>query len=87
VGGGAGGGEPGRVRVAGRALRALQPDPFSGFEGGYTNRMAGDDEARVRENYGASYERLAKVKRSWDPGNLFCLNLNVTPAGEAAAGS
>ena len=59
--------------------------PFSGFEGGYTNFMAGDDEVRVRENYGASYERLAKVKRSWDPGNLFRLNQNVQPAKGATA--
>lgn len=54
--------------------------PHSGFEGGYTNFMAADDERRVRENYGASYDRLAQVKARWDPDNVFHLNQNVTPA-------
>lgn len=55
--------------------------PHSGFEGGYTNFMAGDDERRVRANYGESYDRLAKIKRAWDPDNAFRLNQNVAPAG------
>lgn len=58
--------------------------PYSGFEAGYTNFMAGDDERRVRENYGASYDRLAVVKRTWDPDNVFRLNQNVQPAPAAA---
>ena len=57
--------------------------PFSGFEGGYTNFMEAEDQSRVRENYGPSYERLARVKAEWDPGNLFHLNQNIRP-GEAA---
>ncbi len=61
--------------------------PYSGFEGGYTNFMAADDQARVRENYGPSFERLRRVKAAWDPDNLFRLNQNVVPveAGAAAA--
>jgi len=54
--------------------------PFSGFEGGYTNFMEAEDQSRVRENYGPSYERLARVKAEWDPGNLFHLNQNIAPA-------
>jgi FAD/FMN-containing dehydrogenase len=54
--------------------------PYSGFEGTYTNFASSEDMSRVRENYGASYDRLAKVKRAWDPGNAFHLNQNVTPA-------
>lgn len=57
--------------------------PHSGYEGGYTNFMAADDEARVRENYGESYDRLAEIKARWDPENLFRLNQNVAPAGQA----
>jgi FAD/FMN-containing dehydrogenase len=54
--------------------------PHSGYEGGYTNFGAGDDDNRVKANYGASYEHLAEVKRRWDPGNLFRLNQNVEPS-------
>ncbi len=59
--------------------------PYSGFEGGYTNFMAADDQRRVRENYGASYDRLMDAKRHWDPRNVFRFNQNVTPAKEATA--
>lgn len=55
--------------------------PHSGFEGGYTNFMAADDQHRVRENYGSSYDRLARIKAAWDPDNLFRLNQNIEPAG------
>jgi FAD/FMN-containing dehydrogenase len=47
--------------------------------GGYINFMADDDQGRVRENYGANYERLLSVKRKYDPGNLFHMNQNIKP--------
>jgi FAD/FMN-containing dehydrogenase len=47
--------------------------------GGYINFMADDDQGRVRENYGANYERLLSIKRTYDPGNLFHLNQNIKP--------
>lgn len=55
--------------------------PHSGYEGGYTNFMAGDDQDRVRENYGGNYDRLMEVKNRWDPDNVFHLNQNIEPAG------
>jgi FAD/FMN-containing dehydrogenase len=42
--------------------------------------MADDDGARVQDNYRGHYQRLAKVKRAYDPGNLFHLNQNIRPA-------
>jgi hypothetical protein len=55
--------------------------PYSGFEGGYTNFMEAEDQARVKQNYGPTYARLAEVKATWDPDNLFRLNQNIVPAG------
>jgi FAD/FMN-containing dehydrogenase len=48
-------------------------------EGGYVNFMAGDDQDRVKANYGPNYDRLVQVKRTYDPDNLFHLNQNIQP--------
>jgi FAD/FMN-containing dehydrogenase len=48
--------------------------------GGYVNFASGDDQPKVRDNFGAGYDRLAQVKRRYDPANLFHLNQNITPA-------
>ena len=53
--------------------------PYS-EEGGYVNFMADDDSGRVRSNYRQNYDRLAEVKKQYDPINLFCLNQNIVPA-------
>ena len=56
--------------------KALQP-----FAGGlYVNDMSHDDVDRVSTAYGANYARLATLKRTYDPDNLFRLNANITPA-------
>ncbi|MFG2025480.1 BBE domain-containing protein [Streptomyces sp. NPDC048825] len=41
--------------------------------------MDADDQDRVRANYRQNYDRLASVKRRYDPGNLFRLNHNIAP--------
>ena len=52
----------------------------------YLNFVGDEGEARVRAGYGAgSYERLARVKAEWDPGNLFRASGNVPPAAVAIA--
>jgi len=49
-------------------------------EGGYINFMADDDQDRIRANYKGNYNRLAEIKRRYDPGNLFRHNQNIAPA-------
>ncbi|MFC7724693.1 FAD-binding oxidoreductase [Nocardioides sp. GCM10028917] len=48
-------------------------------EGGYVNFMAEDDQSRIRANYRGNYDRLAEVKRRYDPDNLFRHNQNIQP--------
>ena len=54
--------------------------PHSGGDGGYVNFMSSDDDHRAPANYGANYERLAAVKATYDPDNLFHINQNIVPA-------
>jgi FAD/FMN-containing dehydrogenase len=48
-------------------------------DGAYVGFMGDEGEARVREAYpGSTWDRLAEIKRRYDPTNLFRLNQNVT---------
>jgi hypothetical protein len=47
--------------------------------GGYVNFMGTDDQGKVQDNYGANYQRLVAVKRTYDPDNFFHLNQNIDP--------
>lgn len=54
--------------------------PHAGSVGSYVNFMSEYDETRVRESYGAAkYGRLAAIKRTYDPANVFHLNANIRP--------
>ncbi|MER6951015.1 FAD-binding oxidoreductase [Nonomuraea sp. NPDC000554] len=44
------------------------------------NHLADEGSEGVRRAYGDNYQRLAHIKRTWDPDNLFRLNQNVPPA-------
>ena len=56
---------------------ALEPFTTGGV---YVNYLGNEGEERVRAAYGANYDRLAAIKASYDPDNLFRLNQNITPA-------
>jgi len=49
--------------------------------GAYVNMMMDDEgQDRVRAAYRHNYERLAEVKRQYDPDNFFHVNQNIKPA-------
>ena len=48
--------------------------------GVYVNFLTADETDRVGSAYGPSYNRLAQVKRKYDPKNLFRVNQNIKPA-------
>jgi FAD/FMN-containing dehydrogenase len=48
--------------------------------GNYVNfQTADEDRARIQASYGSNYERLAQIKRRYDPANLFHTNRNIEP--------
>lgn len=46
---------------------------------GYINFMSGDDQVNIKSNYRQNYDRLVKVKKTYDPDNFFHLNQNIVP--------
>ena len=48
--------------------------------GAYVNFMMEEGQERVQATYRGNYDRLARVKAQYDPGNVFNVNQNIVPA-------
>jgi len=69
-------GAPARARTE-QFWQSLRPYA----DGAYVNFLGDEGEQRIHEAYPPStYERLAALKKRYDPTNMFHLNQNITPA-------
>ena len=59
------------------SFAALEPHLAGGA---YSNFMDDDETDSAARAYGATLERLAGIKRAYDPENVFSLNQNITPS-------
>jgi FAD/FMN-containing dehydrogenase len=60
---------------------ALHPHSMGGA---YVNFLMDEGQDRVRATYRDNYQRLAAVKRHYDPDNVFHVNQNIHPLHKAA---
>jgi FAD/FMN-containing dehydrogenase len=56
-----------------QAMRSYSP------RGADINIMPDEGQDRVQESYQSNYDRLVRIKRTYDPINLFRLNQNIKP--------
>jgi hypothetical protein len=47
--------------------------------GAYVNMMMDEGQERVRASYRGNYDRLAEIKATYDPDNVFRVNQNIVP--------
>ena len=76
--------EPGLLAADRDWARQVWQDllPYAPGTGSYVNFMTDYEADRVRATYGPDkYQRLARIKAQYDPGNVFHRNPNITPAG------
>lgn len=48
--------------------------------GAYSNFMMDEGQERVQASYKHNYERLLRIKKAYDPNNLFRVNQNIKPS-------
>jgi hypothetical protein len=48
--------------------------------GAYVNFMMDEGQERIRASFRGNYERLAQIKKKYDPKNFFRVNQNIQPA-------
>lgn len=49
--------------------------------GAYLNFIMNEGQDRIKASYKGNYERLTKIKKKYDPNNLFRVNQNILPEG------
>jgi len=47
--------------------------------GAYVNMMMDEGQERIRASYRDNYDRLARIKATYDPDNVFRVNQNIQP--------
>jgi FAD/FMN-containing dehydrogenase len=47
--------------------------------GAYLNFIMDEGQERIKESYLHNYDRLQKIKKKYDPNNLFRVNQNIIP--------
>jgi hypothetical protein len=52
----------------------------------YVNNLGDEGPGRVQAAYGENYPRLAAIKRTYDPDNLFRANQNIDPSMDTGNG-
>jgi len=78
--------DPGNAGLISRWAREYWADLHPASAGGaYVNFLMDEGQDRVRAAYRGNYQRLAQVKRRYDPGNVFHVNQNIQPAGDPDA--
>jgi hypothetical protein len=75
--------DPDPANVA--AIRKWSIDYFEALHpysagGAYVNMMMDEGQERVRASYRGNYDRLARIKATYDPDNTFRINQNIEPA-------
>jgi hypothetical protein len=73
-------GHRGERRVDPRAFSAIRPHLA---DRRWLSYLDDDDDDAIRSAYGPNYQRLAEVKRRYDPENVFQSNHNIEPASAA----
>jgi FAD/FMN-containing dehydrogenase len=58
-------------------FEALHPHSAGGA---YVNMMMDEGQERVRASYRDNYDRLARIKATYDPENTFRVNQNIQPS-------
>ena len=69
--------DAGVIAWAREVCEAAQPYATGGA---YSNFLTAEETGRVQSAFGPNYQRLAQVKKTYDPSNFFRLNQNIQPA-------